>query len=69
MSLATVERAIWKEAQEVACNKKLRLKDILEWSSSEEVVKGNMQEGEVVFPVSDGLWVCILQEMDKRKPA
>jgi hypothetical protein len=69
MSLATIERQVWGQAKEVACNKKLRLKDILEWSTSEQVVRDNMQEGEVVFPVSDGIWVCIPREMDKRKPA
>jgi hypothetical protein len=52
----------------VACNKKLRLKDILEWSTSEEAVKEGMQEGEVMFQVPLGFWVCIPQEMDKRKP-
>jgi hypothetical protein len=69
MSFATAERAIWKEAQEVACNKKLRLKDLMEWSTSEEIVKEGMLDNEVMFQVPSGVWVCIPQEMDKRTPA
>lgn len=33
MSMRTLETAILAEAREVLCNRKLRLKDIMEWTS------------------------------------
>lgn len=35
MSMASLERAIIEEAKIVTGNKKLRLKDLMEWSSGE----------------------------------
>ena len=33
MSMATSERAIWEELKEVTGNRKLKLKEMLEWST------------------------------------
>jgi len=55
MSPATVERAIWRELREITCNKKLRLKDITEWRTSEF----QSQEGEkLVFLPGLKVWVA-----------
>lgn len=35
MSVATLERSIWREAQLVLDRPKLKLKDIMEWSTGE----------------------------------
>lgn len=45
MSFATLERAVLAELKQVAKNNKLRLKDIMEWSTGE--VKA--QEGETLY--------------------
>lgn len=45
MSLATLERAIMDELREVSGNKKLRKKDLMEWSTG----KVEAQEGEKVY--------------------
>ena len=45
MSMQSLEREILREAKEVTGNKKLRMKDIMEWSTGE--VKP--QEGEKLF--------------------
>lgn len=45
MSMQSLERAVLAEAKEVTSNKKLRMKDIVEWSTGE--VKA--QEGEKLY--------------------
>lgn len=45
MSMQSLERAILIEAKEVIGNKKLRMKDIMEWSTSEVVA----QPGEKLY--------------------
>ncbi len=67
MTFRDVERQVWKEAKVVFCNSKLRLKHILEWSTSESAVKKNLQDLEVMASVPVGCWVAILKEHDKRK--
>lgn len=70
MSMATLERVILASAREVFKNRKLRMKDILEWSTSEEQVKKNLRDGEVYAHVADpGAYVAIAKENDKRPPA
>jgi hypothetical protein len=64
MSMATLESAILAGAKVVFNNRKLRKKDIQEWSSGEILP----QEGEVVAEVPDpGVWIAIKKEYDKRK--
>jgi len=49
MSIQSLERAILIEAKEVTRNKKLRMKDIMEWSTGE--VKP--ESGEEIFHLPD----------------
>lgn len=64
MSMATLERAVLAGAKIVFNNPKLRMKDILEWSTG----KVKAEEGEVVARVDDpGVYVAISKEHDKRK--
>lgn len=64
MSMATLERAVLAGAKITFNNPKLRMKDILEWSTG--TVKA--EAGEVVARVDDpGVNVAIKKEMDKRK--
>ena len=63
MSLATLERAIVISARGVLNNPKLRLKDLLEWSTS----KVKSREGEVAVYVPDpGAWAVFPKACDKR---
>ena len=65
MSMATLERAVLVGAKIVLNNPKLKMKDILEWSTGE--VKP--QDGEMVVRVPDpGVFVAVKAENDKRKP-
>jgi len=64
MSMATLERAVLAGARVVLNNPKLKLKDILEWSTGE--VK--TADGEVTVHVPDpGVNVSVKKENDKRK--
>lgn len=64
MSMATLERAILSGARIVLKNPKLRLRDIMEWSTG----KFEPQDGEIVVNVSDpGAYVAVKKECDKRK--
>lgn len=67
MSLATLERLIANEAKEILNNKKFKLKELLEWSSSEEVVRKNFKEDEVVLylPIH-AVWIAVAKSNDKR---
>ena len=67
MSMQSLEREILKEAKAVFNNSKLRLKDIMEWSNSEEAVKKNLRDVEVMAELPTlGVWVCVKKEHDKR---
>jgi len=58
VSLSTLERAIWHEAQVVTGRKSLRLKDLLEWSTSE--IAG--RDGEVVvYLPGNKVWAAFPQ--------
>jgi len=66
VTVRDLEKAIWKEAKAFFCNPKLRLKDILEWSSAE--LKPECKS-EVTAKLPDiGCWVCIPCRCDLRKP-
>ena len=62
MSFATLERAVLAELKQVAKNSKLRLKDIMEWSTGE--VKA--QEGETLYFLPD-LKVCCAVKVAQQK--
>jgi hypothetical protein len=64
MSFATLETAVLNEARVVLNNRKLRKKDIIEWSTGD--VKA--EDGEVVVRCPDiGVNVVVPKEHDKRK--
>lgn len=64
MSMATLERAVLAGAKMAFKNPKLRMKDIMEWSSGTI----DAHAGEVVLRVDDpGVFVAIKMELDKRK--
>jgi hypothetical protein len=70
MSIATLEQAIVAAAQIELNNPKLRIKDIIEWSTSEKAVRKNAQEYEVVVHIPDpGVWIAVLKSADKREAA
>lgn len=48
MALSPLERQVWTEARKLFNNPNLRLKDLLEWSTSEVLVKKNLRETEVM---------------------
>jgi hypothetical protein len=63
MSLKTLESAITVGARTVLNNRKLRVKDLMEWSTSEITA----QDAEVVVFVPDpGVYVAVKAENDKR---
>ena len=68
MSFATIERLILASLKALLRNKKIRLKDMLEWST------GNVkaEDGtEIVVKLKDpsvcGISVCVKKSLDKRK--
>lgn len=64
MSIRSLESAITSEARAVFNNRKLRVKDIMEWSTGE--IKP--ADGEVVARMPlNGVYVAISAEHDKRK--
>jgi hypothetical protein len=69
MSLRSLESMLCHEARHFFNNRSLRIKDILQWSTSLEPVKNDAREGEVyaVLPISK-IAVCISASLDKRKP-
>ncbi len=63
MSLATLEREILAQAKIKLKNPKLKMKDILEWATSEP----KPQDGEVLVSLPNpGVHICILKSHDKR---
>ena len=58
MSLRSFELNLWCLVKEKTGRKKLRFKDILEWSTSESAVKKRLREGEEIVEV-DGVFVAI----------
>lgn len=66
MSMATLEREILTQAKIVVKNPKLKMKDILAWSTGD--VKAE-DDGEIVLRVPNpGVNICILKVNDKRTP-
>lgn len=64
MSLRSLEKAIWTELKVVLNNPKIRLKDMLEWSTH---TIHAAEEGEIVLELKDpAVFVCVKAELDKR---
>lgn len=67
MSLTTMEREITWAARHMLNNQKLRVKDIMEWSTTE--VKPGTGEVVIFLPHPLSVYVAVMKECDKRKPA
>ena len=68
MSMATLERAVLDEAKTVLKNPKLKMKDIMEWSTSGEKVKEGCINDEIAVRCpSIGVWVAVSKTLDKRE--
>jgi sulfur transfer protein SufE len=60
MSISSLEREIVTELRQITKRRSLRLKDLLEWSTSETKVRENLREGEsVVHCPQSGVWCAI----------
>jgi hypothetical protein len=59
MGMREVENKIIEEAKGLLANPKLKLKDLLEWSTGEAAVKKNLQAGEAA-------WIAVKTELNKR---
>jgi len=67
MSMATLERAILKSAKIVLNNPALTMREICEWSTSEDAVKAGLQAGEIMVHIPDpGVWIAVNQKRDRR---
>lgn len=63
MSMRSFESLVLRAARTALNNKKLRLKDILQWNTGDIEAR----EGEIVVNVPDpGVFVCVAIEHDKR---
>lgn len=61
MSMRDLERSVWNECKKVANRPKLKLKELLEWSTSEEQVKKNAKREDeiVVYCPEHQVWCAI----------
>lgn len=60
MSMRSLETAILSELKQVTGRNKLRVKDIMEWSTSEDRVrKGAAADEEVIHCPLNGVWCAI----------
>ena len=60
MSMRSLESAILGELRRVTGRNKLRLKDIMEWSTSETAVRNNVRDSEeVIHCPLNGVWCAI----------
>jgi len=63
MTFHDLERAVWAEIKKITGRKKLRFKDIMFWSSGEEVTRKECEPGEEVVYCPDlGVWAVIPKE-------
>lgn len=65
MSMRELEAGILSELKRVAGNSKLRLKDMMEWSTGE--VKAHEGETRLFLP-SNRVFVCVKSELVKAEP-
>lgn len=65
MSLRTLENAILTELRGVTGNKKLKLKDLFEWSTSRETVESHLEVDEQLIECPKlGVWCSIRKACD-----
>lgn len=66
MSFHDLERWVLLNARVALNNPKLRLKDLMEWSTSENKVKRDLCEGEVMLHLPNpGVWIAVKKEHSK----
>lgn len=64
--MQTIERVIVAEARTLLQNSKLRMKDLMEWSTSEDAIKRGLRDGELMFHLPDcGMWIAVKKEHSK----
>lgn len=64
MSMISLEREILRNAKVMLCNKKLRMKDILAWSTGEVKPESEL---EIVIRMDDpGVNICVEKVNDNR---
>lgn len=67
MSIQSLERAIVSGLRLEVKNPKLTINQVLEWSTSEEQVKKNLQPTDVMVELPGlGVFCAILKSVDKR---
>jgi hypothetical protein len=60
MSIRDFERSVIAEVKQITGRRKLRLKDLLEWNTVENVVKANLVRGEMMIHCPEmGVWAAI----------
>ena len=63
MSIATLETMIWHECQNILQNKKMKKKDLMEWSTDLIIP----QDREIVLRIEHlGIYAAVPAELDKR---
>ena len=63
MSLTTMETTIWRECQRVINNRKMRKKDLLEWSTGKIEAR---EDETIVYLERLGVYVAYNSSLDKR---
>ncbi len=64
MQTLPIERDIVRELKTRFNNNKIKVDDILEWSTSEEAVDKNLREGEIKLTCA-GVFLAVKKELDK----
>jgi len=60
MSLKTLEIVILAQARFITSNPRLKMADILEWSTSESNIRENLMTGEIaIFLPDPSVWIAI----------
>jgi len=67
VSMASLERDILAEARTTLNNRQLKMGDLLEWSTSKEVIRQGLRNGEMMLRLSGGIWIAVSRMADKRK--
>ena len=68
MSLASLEREIVGDAKRLLNNPKLKLADVLEWSSSKSTVERNLEPNDMMIEIpSLKLWAAFPKTTDRRE--
>lgn len=67
MKILPIEKEIVNYAKSYYNNKKIKIDDILEWSSSEDVISKNLRDNEIMTKMETyGIWFAIDKKMDNR---